>query len=410
MFFWKNDFDLLIFLKILAAETMDPVTKLALFTAAWTAVKCLCFDAAGVVLALASGLLFGGVWQGAVISSAAATFGSAVAFGLAKLPTPVRTKALEILDEYPSLRGIEKTVARDGLKAILTLRLAPILPIPLGMYNYIYGVTNVGFMEFTGGIFLGGLKPYLLDSYLGYFGKSLLDGGTDESGIQEILLLAALGASVLIGVFASELASETWDSVLEEVEAEKIAKAGEDGEEEDEDDGPVRQFLGWGLPQWMIGFQICMQEADERMRGYVATEYDAKVWNYTKAEGGPPAELDPSRFPESPEVGGANKGLDITASLCDGLVLSPILFESFLKYADPLFDETKDESLSTSNRLNGISSASTEPSSVSSSSKTMVRAVSPEDKLSAELSALRAQTEERIARLNDRLDRISDRS
>jgi len=43
--------------------------ELALFVLAWTAVKVFCFDAGGVVLALASGLLFGGVIEGAVVSS-----------------------------------------------------------------------------------------------------------------------------------------------------------------------------------------------------------------------------------------------------------------------------------------------------------------------------------------------------
>lgn len=118
------------------AENMDPLTKLALFTLAWTAVKVLCFDAAGVALALSAGILFNGVFQGAVISAAAATFGSTVAFTMAKLDTPVRKKALEVLEEYPSLRGIEKVVAEDGLKAILTLRLAPVLPIPIGMVSF----------------------------------------------------------------------------------------------------------------------------------------------------------------------------------------------------------------------------------------------------------------------------------
>ncbi|ACI65870.1 predicted protein, partial [Phaeodactylum tricornutum CCAP 1055/1] len=198
------------------ADNMDPVTKLLLFTASWTAVKVLCFDAAGVALALSSGILFGGVLQGAVVSAAAATFGSTVAFGLAKLDTPLRKKGLGLLDEYPSLRGIEKVVAKEGFKAILTLRLAPLLPIPIGAYNYIYSITNVPLLDFCGGIFIGSLKPYLLDSYLGYFGKSLVDGTADQNGWQDTLLLAALGFSVLIGVFASQLASETWDSVLEE--------------------------------------------------------------------------------------------------------------------------------------------------------------------------------------------------
>lgn len=107
--------------------------ELIAFTLAWTAVKVLCFDAGGIVLALSAGILFGGVFKGAVASAAAATIGSSVAFGLAKVDTPVRKKALEVLEEYPSLRGIEKVVAKDGIKAILTLRLAPVLPIPIGL-------------------------------------------------------------------------------------------------------------------------------------------------------------------------------------------------------------------------------------------------------------------------------------
>ena len=133
------------------AATIGTESELALFVLAWTAVKVFCFDAGGVILALASGILFGGVIQGAVVSAFSATVGSSVAFGLAKLDTPVRKKALEVVEEYPSLRGIEKVVAKDGIRAILTLRLAPVLPIPIGMYNYVYGVTNIPFIDFAGG-------------------------------------------------------------------------------------------------------------------------------------------------------------------------------------------------------------------------------------------------------------------
>ncbi len=149
------------------ASSLGEGTEALLFVLAWTIVKVFCFDAGGIVLALSSGILFGGVLQGAVFSAFAATVGSSVSYFLAKVDSPIRKKALEILNEYPSLRGIEKVVAEDGLKAVLTLRLAPIIPaIPIGAYNYIYGVTNVPFYDFAGGIFLGSLKPYLLGKTL----------------------------------------------------------------------------------------------------------------------------------------------------------------------------------------------------------------------------------------------------
>ena len=318
------------------ASTIGTEAELGLFVLAWTAVKVLCFDAGGVVLALASGILFGGVWQGAVVSAFSATVGSSVAFGLAKLDTPVRTRALEVVEDYPSLRGIEKVVAKDGLKAILTLRLAPVLPIPIGMYNYVYGVTNVPYLDFAGGIFLGSLKPYLLDSYLGVFGKQLVDGTAGESSTQDILLLVALGVSVLIGVFASQLASETWVSINEEVELEKKAAA---EKEDTTEDGVTRQIMGMGLPQWIVGFQLSLQAADERVGAMVVEEYNAKVWNYTQEELGLDATINPAAQISSPEIANANKGFDFPASICDGLVLSPNLLSAYFMYADPLYQE-----------------------------------------------------------------------
>jgi len=324
------------------AETVDPLLKGGLFCLAWTLVKVLCFDAGGIVLALSAGILFGGVLQGAIASAFAATVGSSVAFAMAKLDTPVRKKALEVVEDNPSLRGIEKVVAEDGLKAILTLRLAPVLPIPLGMYNYVYGVTNVPYFDFAGGIFLGSLKPYLLDSYLGYFGKSLVDGSAAaEGGIQDVLLLVALGFSVLIGVFASQLAGETWEAVIAEEEAEKKRKRLESGEVEEEKDKIVREVFGVGLPQWLTGFQLGLQEADTRIDDIVLQEFDAKVWNYTLSDGDNPIprELNPAYSPSSPETTGAYKGFDFAGSICDGIVLTPILFGYFLQFSDPLFDE-----------------------------------------------------------------------
>lgn len=323
------------------ASSLDIGLEALAFIAAWTIVKVFCFDAGGVVLALSAGILFGGVLQGALFSAFAATVGSSIAYLLAKVDSPFRNKALELLEEYPSLRGIEKVVAEDGLKAVLTLRLAPILPIPIGLYNYVYGVTNVPYLDFAGGIFLGSFKPYLLDSYLGYFGKQVVDGTlADSGGLQDVILLAALGFSVLIGVFASELAGETWDSVKEEIEAEEERKKLEnpDGKE---DDGITRNFLGFEFPEWVVGAQLALKAADERMGVMVKTEYNAAVWNSTD-DNPPPLKEDPALFATSPEKMNVGKGFDGVAAICEGFVLSPALIKSYFKYADPLFDEKEE--------------------------------------------------------------------
>jgi len=370
--------------------------------------------------------LFGGVFQGAVASAGAATIGSFAAFNLAKLDTPVRTKALELLDEYPSLRGIEKTVAKDGLKAILTLRLAPILPIPIGMYNYIYGVTQVPALDFAGGIFLGSLKPYLLDSYLGFFGKSVVDGSIGEgTSWQDIILLVALGMSVLIGVFASQLAAETWDSVLEEVEAEKKLKEGQDPNiVEEEDDGIVREIFGINLPLWIVGSQFALQDANVRVTELILDEYEAKVWNYTKEEL-PPPEIDPARAPTSPEVFCANKGIDYVGGLCDGLVLSPLLFAATGKYSDPLYKEEEDEQIknrvrkdpsiwlprdaSTAASASSDSNKMDQPSAVylSSTNQKIKEAELSEQALLTRLDNLESKVQRRLNAVQERLDDFS---
>lgn len=229
-------------------------------------------------------------------------------------------------------------MAKDGLKAILTLRLAPVLPIPIGLYNYVYGVTNVPYFDFAGGIFLGSLKPYLLDSYLGVFGKQLVDGSAASAAgsTQDILLLVALGVSVLIGVFASQLANETWESINEEVEREKAEKG------EEEDDKVMRELFGITLPQFVVGFQLSMKAADKRVNAMIEEEYHAKYWNYTKEELASRDDIiDPATFPTSPEVVGRGKGFDIAQDICNGLCLSPNLFSAYFKYADPLFDESE---------------------------------------------------------------------
>jgi len=324
------------------AASMDTTTEALLFVLAWTACKVLLFDAGGVALALSAGILFGGVLQGALFSAFAATVGSAVCFALAKLDTPLRSKALEAVEQNPSLRGIEKVVAKDGFKAILVLRLAPVLPVPLGLYNYIYAVTGVPFFDFASGIFLGSLKPYLLDSYLGYFGKSVIDGtaATDPSNTQDIILLLAIGLSVLIGVFASQLAAETWDTVLKEVDDEAKASSG-NATQADKPDGIVRELLGVSVPEWIVGFQLQLAMANERVNELIDVEVDAKVWNYTKAEI-IPSHMDPALAPDSPEMALANTGFDFAGSTCDSLVLSPILTAAFLKYADPLLNVDDD--------------------------------------------------------------------
>jgi len=175
---------------------------------------------------------------------------------------------------------------------------------------------------------------------LGYFGKEVIEGTAGNGGgIQDVILLVALGVSVLIGVFASQLAGETWDSISDEIEADKKKKDESSVDEEEADDGIIRTMFGFELPLWVVGAQISLREAEERMEEMIDVEFKAAVWNCTD-ENPPPFEEDPSNYPNSPEITTSGKGFDVAAAICDGLVLSPCLTKAYFKYADPLYVDT----------------------------------------------------------------------
>jgi hypothetical protein len=127
---------------------------------------------------------------------------------------------------------------------VLTLRLAPLLPIPLGAYNYVYGITTLSVTDFAAGTFLGSIKPYLLDSYLGVFGKSVIDDSAD--GSSDAVLLATFAIVVLIGTLASQIAGRTWDEINSEMKGSDYAAAIAAGESPDAALAAAeQQELGW---------------------------------------------------------------------------------------------------------------------------------------------------------------------
>merc|ERR1719273_267769 len=111
------------------------------------------------------------------------------------------------------------------------------------------------------------------------------------------------------------------------------------------------------LPNWIVGFQLGLKAAESRIIEVVEAEYNAKVWNYTKDDE-IPHNLNPAMLPDSPEIAGKGGGMDIGQSFCDGLVLSPILFTTYLKYADPLLDEKEKDGTASAADAQRIASSS----------------------------------------------------
>ncbi|KAH8063429.1 hypothetical protein JL722_2599 [Aureococcus anophagefferens] len=122
-------------------------TLLLLYCGAFIVAKVGCVDPLTFALAISSGVLFGGVVNGALVATACATIGSSVAFGLARYGRPrLREKLLVLVRRDAKTRALERAVAERGFVTVLVLRLAPLLPIPIGGYlcrNQIFNPTSM---------------------------------------------------------------------------------------------------------------------------------------------------------------------------------------------------------------------------------------------------------------------------
>ena len=64
-----------------------------------------------------------------------ATLGSSCAFALSREFASERVA--RVTARVATLRAVNRAVASEAFKTVLVLRLAPILPIPIGAYNYV---------------------------------------------------------------------------------------------------------------------------------------------------------------------------------------------------------------------------------------------------------------------------------
>jgi len=212
----------------------------------WTAAKTLCLDPLAFALALASGVLFGGVVEGALISSFCAAVGGSASFFLTRT-SDLRPKILTLARRNPRTRALEKAVADRGFVTVLALRLAPIFPwLPLGAYNYLYGATTMKFAPFVVATFLGSLKPYAFDSYLGILARDAIDDVASRSSVasseeavapslpsfvpkwvlgdvtfDDLKVVLVCGFFFAVGALAANVAASTWAAIEDEVQAEE---------------------------------------------------------------------------------------------------------------------------------------------------------------------------------------------
>jgi uncharacterized membrane protein YdjX (TVP38/TMEM64 family) len=169
--------------------------------------------APGVILTLASGVIFGLVW-GTVYTLIGATLGAACAFLIARYLA--RGFVERRLADRPRFQAIDRTVGRQGFKIVFLMRLSPVFPYNL--LNYALGLTRVRFSDYL--LACVGMIPGTL-LYV-YYGKALGSLAAVASGTQvqkgaEFWIFLGLGlvATIVVTTYITRIAGRALRQEIE---------------------------------------------------------------------------------------------------------------------------------------------------------------------------------------------------
>lgn len=121
-------------------------------------------------LTLAAGALYG-LW-GIPVSLAGAMVGAVVSFAIAR--SVLRTHCAFLCGGHRLAASIDRSVARLGWRAVLLLRLTPM--VPFSWENYAFGMTGIGFRDYWIATLIGMLPATVVKVWLGSAGASTLTG------------------------------------------------------------------------------------------------------------------------------------------------------------------------------------------------------------------------------------------
>ncbi len=162
-------------------------------------------------LTLGAGLLFG-FTRGFGIALAASTAGAAAAFLVARYIA--RDWIREKTAADARFAAVDRAIARDGLRVVLLLRLASILPYNL--VNYTIGVSGIGLGPFVLATLVGRIPITALHAYLGSISPRIVSLSTAASSISPVeMAVYALGwiATFAATMYISRLARRAFETV-----------------------------------------------------------------------------------------------------------------------------------------------------------------------------------------------------
>ncbi|MFL6389143.1 MAG: TVP38/TMEM64 family protein [Terriglobales bacterium] len=150
----------------------------------------------GLPLTLGAGFLYGAV-IGTLVVSPASVAGATLAFLIARYLA--RDWVTRRIKKYPQAAAMDRAIEKNGFKAVVLLRLQPVLPF--NILNYALGLTSIRLRDYMLASWIGMFPATVLYVYLGSVMNDISDllRGRPNSGIAgRLLLWGGLAAIVVL--------------------------------------------------------------------------------------------------------------------------------------------------------------------------------------------------------------------
>jgi uncharacterized membrane protein YdjX (TVP38/TMEM64 family) len=140
----------------------------------------------GLPLTLGAGFLYGAI-IGTLVVSPASVAGATLAFLIARYIA--RDWVTRRLKKYRKVAAIDRAIEKNGFKAVVLLRLQPVLPF--NILNYALGLTSIRLRDYMLASWIGMFPATVLYVYLGSVMNDISDllRGRPNSGVAGRLLL-----------------------------------------------------------------------------------------------------------------------------------------------------------------------------------------------------------------------------
>ncbi len=158
------------------------------------AAACILFLPASI-LTLGAGAAFG-LWRGFALVWLGAVVGACLSFLIGR--HWLRGWVQRRMAGMASFAAIDAAVAEQSWKVVVLTRLSPLLPF--GLLNYAYGLTKIGFWEYSLATALGIIPGTLLFVYLGAVaGEAAGARGRSKSPLEWAFFIGGLAATLAAG-------------------------------------------------------------------------------------------------------------------------------------------------------------------------------------------------------------------